>query len=56
MTKLLERGMSRLQSLPASKQDAIAATILAEIEDDLRWNPPNAGVGRIPKQFLCSMS
>ncbi|MBJ7901664.1 MAG: hypothetical protein GC158_17495 [Cyanobacteria bacterium RI_101] len=38
MTELLERAMSRLQSLPASKQDAIAAIILAEIEDDERWD------------------
>lgn len=38
MTELLERAIARLQTLPASEQDAIAAMILAEIEDDRRWD------------------
>ncbi|MCP2727990.1 hypothetical protein [Limnofasciculus baicalensis] len=38
MTDLLERAIARLQTLPASEQDAIAAMILAEIEDERRWD------------------
>ena len=38
MTELLERAIARLQTLPASEQDAVAAMILAEIEDDRRWD------------------
>lgn len=38
MTELLERAIARLQALPESEQDAIAAMILEEIEDDRRWN------------------
>jgi hypothetical protein len=38
MTELLERAIARLKTLPASEQDAIAAMILEELEDDLRWD------------------
>jgi hypothetical protein len=38
MTELLERAIARLQTLPESEQDAIAAMILEEIEDDRRWD------------------
>ena len=38
MTELLECAIARLQNLPKSEQDAIAAIILEEIEDDLRWH------------------
>ncbi|UZQ53395.1 hypothetical protein OOK60_12890 [Trichothermofontia sichuanensis B231] len=38
MTELLERAIARLQALPESEQDAIAAMILEEIEDDRRWD------------------
>jgi hypothetical protein len=38
MTELLERAIARLKTLPASEQDAIAATILEELEDDRRWD------------------
>jgi hypothetical protein len=38
MTELLERAIARLQNLPANEQDAIAAMILEEIEDDRRWD------------------
>ena len=38
MTVLLECAIARLQNLPKSEQDAIAAIILEEIEDDLRWH------------------
>ena len=38
MTELLERAIARLQALPESEQDAIAAIILEEIEEDRRWD------------------
>lgn len=36
MTELLEQAISRLKTLPASEQDAIAAMILEELEDETR--------------------
>lgn len=38
MTELLERAIAKLQTLPANEQDAIAAMILEEIEDDRHWD------------------
>jgi hypothetical protein len=43
MTELLERAITRLKSLPAREQDAIASIILEELEDDLRWDKAFAG-------------
>jgi len=37
MTKLLERAVEKVMKLPENKQDAIAAFILEEIEDEKRW-------------------
>lgn len=37
MTQLLEQAMKAVQDLTDSEQDAIAAVILAEIEDERRW-------------------
>ncbi|HEY9852875.1 MAG TPA: hypothetical protein V6D28_25605 [Leptolyngbyaceae cyanobacterium] len=38
MSELLERAIATLQTLPESEQNAIAAMILAEIENDRRWD------------------
>ena len=38
MTELLEQAIAKLKTLPATEQDAIAAMILAEVEDERRWN------------------
>jgi len=38
MTDLLERAIAKLKTLPASEQDAIAAMILAELEDEIKWD------------------
>lgn len=38
MTELLERAITRLKTLAASEQDAIASMILEELEEDLRWD------------------
>ncbi|MFN6561465.1 MAG: hypothetical protein RMY28_016945 [Nostoc sp. ChiSLP01] len=38
MTELLEQAIAKLKTLPATEQDAIAAIILAELEDERRWD------------------
>jgi hypothetical protein len=38
MTDLLERAITKLKTLPASEQDAMAAMIMAELEADRRWD------------------
>jgi hypothetical protein len=38
MTKLLECAVKKVKTLPDSEQDAIAALILEEIEDEVRWD------------------
>jgi hypothetical protein len=37
MTELLERVIAQLKTLPADEQDAIAARLLAEMEDEQMW-------------------
>lgn len=38
MTKLLEKAFAEAASLPDAEQDALAARILAEIEDERAWD------------------
>ena len=38
MTKLLEQAIARVMQLPETEQDAIAAFILEELEDEARWD------------------
>jgi len=38
MTELLEQAIAKLKNLPASEQDAIAALILEELEDEVLWD------------------
>lgn len=38
MTELLEQAIARLKTLPSDEQNAIAAMILEELEDDQRWD------------------
>lgn len=38
MTELLEQAIARLKTLPAGEQNAIAAMILEELEDEIRWD------------------
>ncbi|MBD2183140.1 hypothetical protein [Aerosakkonema funiforme] len=38
MTELLERAIAKLKTLPAREQDAIAAMILEELEDEIKWD------------------
>ena len=37
MTELLQRAIAEIQKLPANEQDAIAARILADLEDEQAW-------------------
>lgn len=38
MTKLLEQAIARLKDLSSNEQDAIAAMILEELEDEALWD------------------
>lgn len=38
MSMLLEQAVAKARNLPVADQDAIAAIILEEIEDDRRWD------------------
>jgi hypothetical protein len=38
MTELLEEAIAKLKNLPPNEQDAIAAIILEELEDERRWD------------------
>jgi hypothetical protein len=38
MTESLESAIARVKTLPASEQDAIAAMILEELENEIRWD------------------
>lgn len=37
MSELLERAVEKARKLPDAEQDAIAAIILEELEDEARW-------------------
>jgi hypothetical protein len=38
MSKLLEKAIKALEALPEAEQDAVAALVLAEIEDEAHWS------------------
>ena len=38
MSELFDRAVARVRQLPTEQQNAIAALILDEIEDDARWD------------------
>jgi hypothetical protein len=38
MTELLEQAITKLKTMSANEQDSIAAMILEELEDELRWD------------------
>jgi hypothetical protein len=37
MTTLLQRAVAEVEKLPAADQDAIAARLLAEVDDQRQW-------------------
>ena len=43
MTSLLKKAFDAASSLPADRRDAIAKLVLAEIEDEKRWDEAFAG-------------
>jgi hypothetical protein len=43
MTELLKRAFEAVSKLPPETQDAIAARMLAELEDESRWDMAFAG-------------
>jgi hypothetical protein len=38
MTTLLRRAVAEIEKLPAEDQDAIAARLLAEVDDERQWD------------------
>jgi len=38
VTKLLDRAIAKARALPDAEQDAIAASILEELEEDRKWD------------------
>ncbi len=42
MTKLLKEVLAKLSKLPPERQDELAAWLLAEMEDEARWDKPFA--------------
>lgn len=38
MTRLLEKALERVRQLPETEQDAIAALIMDELEEENRWD------------------
>lgn len=43
MTRLLEEAFRKASALPDAEQDAIAASILADLEDERSWGDAFAG-------------
>jgi phage I-like protein len=37
MTELLQQAIAQIQQLPAEQQNAIAARLLAELQDEKKW-------------------
>ena len=37
MTKLMEKVIEKLRSLPEKNQDAVAGSVLYQLEEDRRW-------------------
>jgi hypothetical protein len=37
MTELLQQAIAQIQKLPPEQQDAIAAQVLAELQDEQKW-------------------
>ena len=51
MTKLLARAVKKMKALPQPEQDAIASLVLAELEDEQRWERALAKSGRALKRL-----
>lgn len=51
MTELIEEAIAKVRALPAKEQDAIAAMILEELEDENRWDQTFAGSQNVLAQL-----
>jgi hypothetical protein len=52
MTALLQEAVTKASLLPASDQDELAANILAEIEDEERWQATFAASSGLLNQMV----
>jgi len=51
MTKLLEKALEKVSTLPQDEQDAIASQILAELEDEAAWGARLVRQGGKPRRL-----
>jgi hypothetical protein len=51
MTKALQQAIERLQQAPAERQDALAALLLHELDEDERWSRSTAANSEKLKGF-----
>ena len=51
MSELFDQAVARARQLPADRQNAIAALILDEIEDDARWDAAFANSSDVLEQL-----
>jgi hypothetical protein len=51
MTKLLEKALEKIASLPEEEQDAIAAQVLDELEDEAAWTKQFAARGAVLRRL-----
>lgn len=55
MTQLLEKVLTEVYKLPSEKQDAIAAVILEEFEDEQLWDKAFAASQDKLAQLACKV-
>ena len=51
MTHLLQRALAEIEKLPAETQDAVAARILADLEDERAWTASFKAWGVSPPSY-----
>ena len=56
MTQLLQRAIAKLEQLPADTQDALAARILADLEDEQAWEMRFEGTSSEQWQRLANLA
>lgn len=56
MTALLSKAMKRIEALPPELQDEIAAQLMGDIENELKWQKtlakPQSKLGRLAEKAL----
>ena len=56
MTRLLERVVAEIEKLPEDSQDAIAARLLADLEDEQAWAARFAGTSDAQWERMAAMA